>query len=204
MSSKIIGISGVAGSGKDLFYNLLKDYITCERFAIADELKIEIRDFILNNYSIDVVNCYREEKNLIRPYLVAHGVAKRTRTQGRYWIEKVESKIKQRVFEYYCLQNKGQDLYPIITDVRYDKYKEDEVFWLKKQMNGLLVHISLFEIKNGKRIFKKPINSDEASENPKLLEKADYIIEWQKIEGDFNTKKKALAPIIKDFIKFIK
>ena len=41
MASRIIGISGVAGSGKDLFYNLLKEHINCERFSLADEIKSE-------------------------------------------------------------------------------------------------------------------------------------------------------------------
>ena len=51
---------------------------------------------------------------------------------------------------------------------------------------------------------RQPANEDEASQNPALLEKADYVIEWEKIKGDSTQKSKLLQPIIKDFVKFLK
>ena len=94
-------------------------------------------------------------------------------------------------------------MYAVVTDIRFDEYEEDEVYWLKNEMGGILVHISLFEFKNGKKIFNKPANSDEASQNPRLLEKADYIIEWEKVKGEKLDIHKSLQPIMKDFLKFI-
>ena len=35
--NKIIGISGVAGAGKDTFYDLLSARIPCEKYSLADE-----------------------------------------------------------------------------------------------------------------------------------------------------------------------
>lgn len=62
----------------------------------------------------------------------------------------------------------------------------------------------LFEMQNGKRVYKQPANEDEASQNPALLEKADYVIEWEKIKETRLKKSKLLQPIIKDFVKFLK
>ncbi len=204
MASRIIGISGVAGSGKDLFYSLLKEHINCERFSLADEIKSEMRDFIFKNYSIDILNCSWHEKNSVRSYLVAHGMSKRGRTKGRFWIDKLEPQVKERIFNHYCVENKSENLYPVITDIRFDKYDQDEVFWLKEQMGGILVHISLFEMQNGQRVFKQPANEDEASQNPSLIEKADYLIEWEKVKGGIGETKKILQPVMKDFVKFLK
>ena len=204
MASKLIGISGVAGSGKDLFYSLLKDHINCEKFSLAEEIKSEMRDFIFNNYSIDILNCSWHEKNSVRSYLVAHGMSRRERSKGKFWIDKIEPKIKESIFKHYCIEGGKDDMYPVVTDIRFDEYEQDEVYWLKNEMGGILVHISLFEFKNGKKIFNKPANSDEASQNPRLLEKADYIIEWEKVKGEKLDIHKALQPIMKDFLKFIK
>ena len=53
---KYIGLSGVAGAGKDLFYSLLSKRIPCQRFSLADGLKSDVRDWCIENYNIDGVN----------------------------------------------------------------------------------------------------------------------------------------------------
>ena len=37
---------------------------------------------------------------------------------------------------------------PIVTDIRYSEYKKDEVDWVKNELNGVVVHISQYEIKD--------------------------------------------------------
>ena len=49
MKNKIIGIAGVAGAGKDLFYELLSAKTKCRRFSLGDELKKEIRPYCLEH-----------------------------------------------------------------------------------------------------------------------------------------------------------
>ena len=56
---KIIGISGVAGAGKDLFFKLLSQKIKCKRFSLGDELKEEIKPYCLAHFGIDPTNCSR-------------------------------------------------------------------------------------------------------------------------------------------------
>ena len=59
MKNQIIGISGVAGSGKDTFYSLLSEVLPCVRFSLADELKREVQQWCKIHYDIDSVNCRR-------------------------------------------------------------------------------------------------------------------------------------------------
>ena len=118
----VIGISGVAGSGKDLFYSLLSARLNTRRMALADELKRELRDFSISSYGIDPINCNREDKEKIRSLLVFHGNFKRKQTEGRYWIEKLNK----------ALDSSLSNQISCITDIRHSEYDNDEVRWLKK------------------------------------------------------------------------
>ena len=202
MKNKIIGISGLAGSGKDLFFKALSEKTKCKRFALADELKAEVKAFSLSMYGIDPVSCSGPQKELIRPLLVGHGFAKRNSTSGRYWIEKLNQKIKEDIFQSF-IKNEENSLY-CITDIRYNKFENDEVHWLKKEMNGILVHITKFRMKNRSRIYDLPPNKEEEEQNPLLLKNADYSLEWEHVNGEEENVKKFISPVINDFLKFIK
>jgi len=201
MKTKIIGISGVAGSGKDLFFNSLSSKINAKRFALADELKNEVRVPFLNLYGIDILTCSREDKETLRPALVSHGLIRRNQTNGRYWVDKLNDKIKASVFSDF-LDGCPHSLH-CVTDIRYDSFKKDEVHWLKEEMNGVLVHISKFKMVDGKKIYTTAPNTEEATQNPKLLKKADYAVEWEHSNGNEEKVNKFISPIIDDFIKWI-
>ena len=70
MKRTVIGLSGVAGVGKDLFFQLLSKKINVRRFALADALKREASIWTYKQYGIDALNCSREEKEVIRRFLV--------------------------------------------------------------------------------------------------------------------------------------
>ena len=121
----IIGLAGVARSGKDSFYNFCKD-LEIEgkpnlRFAFADELKTELDSFILKEFNISsFTECPHERNN--KAILVSYGMAKRKISEGKYWVDKVESKIKNLTSTHNCF----------ITDVRFsnevDQIKIKEAF----------------------------------------------------------------------------
>tara|TARA_R100000008_G_C3536441_1_gene142282 strand:- start:228 stop:845 length:618 start_codon:yes stop_codon:yes gene_type:complete len=204
MKTKIIGIAGVAGSGKDLFFELLSKEIKCKRFSLGDELKKEIKPYCLQHFGIDPTNCSRKDKNLIRKCLVSHASVKRQLTQGRYWLNKVDPKIKNHIFEQFLRDEKINE-YSCITDIRYNQYENDEVSWLKNELGGILVHISQFKIINSKRVFLQPANEDEKSQDAGLKSNADYSYECQFIEGPLEKVKEKLSrSLIKDFLKIIK
>ena len=194
----MIGISGIAGAGKDFFCGLLLKEIEGMRIALADPLKEETRGFILQKYAIDIQTCSLEEKNKVRNLLVFYGGIKRYETKREYWTNKAQKKIDA------C---KGT---PIITDIRYAEYENDEVHWLKNKNKGTLIHLRKYcEIETYgsqvKRVYFDPPNEDERRNDPKLMEKADYCIEWPHVENSTSTEiKKALTPYAKEFAEWYK
>jgi hypothetical protein len=192
----MIGISGIAGAGKDLFCKLLLKEIQGTRIALADPLKEETRGFILQKYAIDILNCSLEEKNKVRDLLVFYGSIKRYETKGAYWTEKAQKKVDA------C---KGV---PVITDVRYAEYESDEVHWLKHKNKGTLVHLRKYcEIETHgpqvKRVYFDPPNEDERRNDPKLMEKSDYCIEWPHVENAAPEEiRKTLTPYAKEFAEW--
>jgi hypothetical protein len=167
----MIGITGVARSGKDTFYSILKKYLKeknleSQRIALADELKKELGDFVEKKFKIDLNKCDGSDKELIRPLMVAYGKCRRVQTQGKYWTSIVDQKVKEL---------KKDNIIPIITDIRYIEYKEDEYAWLKSY-NGILIHLSR-KLDDGS--FVPPANMEEKSNDNKLKAVADFSICWE-------------------------
>ena len=171
-----IGVSGVAGAGKDLFFQLLSERIECKRFALADELKVETRAHMHSYYDVDIFNCTRKEKDLVRPFLVAHGTIMRKKTKGRHWIDQLMENI-----------NREEEGVSCITDIRYCEYECDEVSWLKGELGGVLVHISRLQdplLSDGVIPTEiPPANSEEERQDPVLKTLADYKITWPTISS---------------------
>ena len=171
MENSMIGLTGVARSGKDTFFSILKKYfkeknINTQRVALADELKKELEDFVDKKFKINLNKCEGSEKELIRPLMVAYGKCRRVQTEGKYWTSMVDSTIKD-------LKKNGT--LPIVTDIRYIEYKDDEYSWLKNH-NGILIHISR-KLDDGTLV--QPANIEEKSNDNKLEAVADYSVCWE-------------------------
>lgn len=170
----IIGISGVARSGKDTLCNLLIEQLNDrgligKRFALADKLKDDLDAFLYYSFGISAFTNDSEEKDIIRPLLVAYGGAKRLQSKGRYWIESISNDIKEAEL---------LGVVPIITDIRYQKYHNDECHWIKNEMNGVLIHVSRYKTINGRKEFFPPPNEDEKYFDPIIKNESNYQIEW--------------------------
>jgi len=190
---KIIGLSGVAGSGKDTLFTLLSSRNPhIKRFALADALKQELSPFLKDLYDIDIFNCSREQKNLIRPILVEHGRVRRIETNGTYWTNKLTQDIQDYV-------NAAPENIAMITDVRYSVYEEDEVFWLKNKMGGSLVHIAMM-LNKGEKL--QPPNKDESDNDPIVRKSSDFRVIWPKIYP-FSFKNLSLLNYVEKVEKFI-
>tara|TARA_Y100000593_G_scaffold749_1_gene1421 strand:+ start:38133 stop:38741 length:609 start_codon:yes stop_codon:yes gene_type:complete len=176
MAKTIIGISGVAGAGKDLFFSLLQKHLPVKRFALADSLKNDVRGWCVNRYGIDPTECSRDDKEKIRDFLVFHGTFMRAQTKGRYWIDKLDYEVRRYL-------NSWENI-PVITDIRYQEHPEDEVTWIKKELKGVIVHVSQYQLKDDKRVWKCPVNSEEQRQDPILKNHADFSVEWEKIKCD--------------------
>lgn len=190
---KCVGICGVATAGKDTFFALLRDYlkphgIHVQRFALADKLKDEIDPYLKEQFGISAWTMNPEEKKLIRPSLVAHGYVRRMQSKGTHWTKQLEGPI-MKVLDKGEIPIPGQlTILPVVTDIRYAEYEEDEIYWVRK-FGGKLVYITRYVNKTviGKeasevvRDFVQPPNEDERRNDPKLRAQADYVIEWDTV-----------------------
>lgn len=203
MQKLVISLSGVARSGKDSFCQYLIAIlesvgIRAKRYAFADELKDKVRQPLIDLCGVDVLNCSPKDKEMIRDYLVAVGKIKRIQTNGKYWTGLVEEKIK----------NDSDVDVAIVTDTRYDVYPEDELWWVQEHMNGVLVHLRMYDEKENpfedskRRNYVLPPNKDEAENDPKLHAKADYKVEWSRA-ADLSKLEEHCYPYIEGFIHFL-
>lgn len=159
----IIGLAGVARSGKDSFFQFCKDIKVNGRpnfrAAFADELKLELDPFLIKQFNISSFTEHPKEKEIIRPILVSYGMAKRQISKGRYWVDKVKSKIEPIKNSHNCF----------ITDVRFSN-EVDQI----KELGGICIHIE--------RLNNPPANEEEKKEDPIVKSKSDYRFKW----GDFS------------------
>lgn len=182
---KNIALSGVAGCGKNTISEIVIKFLDriglqSKELSIAGNLKKELSIPSKKLYGIDSLNCSREEKDLIRPFLVAHGQIKRNISEGRYWIDKLTGELDPKKVN-------------IITDVRFNKFEKDEVSWVKNEINGVLIHVSRFHEEKGKRVFIAPANSAEEENDPKVKKDSDFILNWptekNEVKRVFNCEK---------------
>ena len=199
MNRTVIGLGGVAGAGKDLFFSLLSKKLPVRRFALADELKRETTRLCMEAYGVDPTNCTREDKEKIRPFLVDYGTQKRNNSNGRHWVDKLSSQIKG-----FLLNAVTEDI-PVVTDIRYQEYDNDEVYWVKEEMGGVLVHISQFEIHRatGEKNFLQPANSEEERMDPIVKSLADYEVTWPRVKEDIG-RSAVLNQHVNDFVEWYK
>lgn len=168
---KVVGISGVARAGKDTFYLLSEKFIyeelglSCKRYSLADALKDECRDYLQDNFGLDVYSQDPEIKAKFRPFLVWYGDRKREQTQATYFTSILEKKIR----------NDTDVDVALITDIRYGEYDHDEVHWLTKDLNGKLVHVQRLDSDMN---LVDPPNDNERRNDPLMQQHANYRIRW--------------------------
>lgn len=190
--NKIIALTGTAAAGKDLMYELLAERIPCKRVALADELKHEMRPFILDKFNVDLLNCTRIDKDRVRPLLVEYARIKRQETNGRYFIDKITDYIKDTSINCPV----------IITDLRFCIYDRDELYWLKSELEGGLVHIKKHELVNGAKIYTESPIADERLNDPILEKNADFHIDWPEFGSSDEEVLKSSCYVDKLMLKF--
>jgi hypothetical protein len=196
MSKRYIGISGVARAGKNLFCDISKKIITehyglkCNSYALASYLKGDCKEFIKDKLGLDVFTENTDEKKIFRDMLVWYGDVKRKQSNGRYWTEKLQADME-----------KDDSDVIFVTDIRYDFYPKDEVYWIKNDLKGHLIHVSKYTYgfpPDGRRIrsdvantqqkiWVEPANDHERWNDPKVKASSDYALSWPHIKSDGKT-----------------
>lgn len=189
-----IGIAGNASVGKDTLCEfLIKTYrekydLIAKRCSIAgDTIRNDLKPFILKKTGINIQTANPQEKTLLRPIMVEYGRYMRNKTEGRYFIEKLNNK---KTF--------GKNFIPIIPDIRYSEYEFDELHWLKKEKQGILIFLERKNI--------KAANIFEEKNNKILKKQADFVIKvptFKKQEDYFPYMEKYIEKIITTYLQDI-
>ena len=180
----MIGISGLARSGKDTLANNLADIITTELgvevkiLSFADRIKQQMKDVINDNYKINPYTENTDEKEIIRDLLVCHGETMKKIYGKTIWADSVISDIK----------NSKHKFFPIISDVRFD-FEAERV----KENGGFVIHIS----KEG----NKPPNEIEAKNDPLVQKVSDICHFWPEYEPNDMTECKDHSQILWEMLK---
>lgn len=87
---------------------------------MADQLKLESKDFVFNTLGIDVFTENTEEKNIIRPFLVTWGTHVRRKLDPDIWIKKIQESVEENSIL-------------IVPDIRF----KNEFDWVKTN-NGYM------------------------------------------------------------------
>ena len=138
MTKKYIGVSGVARSGKNLFCDiaikqLSQKGVKAKQYALAYYLKKDCEEFIKTKLGLDVFTEKTDDKTIFREMLVWYGGVKRKQTEGAYWTSMLQKDIEADDNEVI-----------FVSDIRYDQYPKDEVYWIKEVLGGYLVHVSKY------------------------------------------------------------
>jgi hypothetical protein len=163
----MIGISGLARSGKDTLANNFAEIISedwglnVKIFSFADEIKRQADNFLKNNYKISAFSENTKEKEIIRDFLVCHGETMKKIYGNTIWADIIIKEIK----------GANEKFFPIITDVRFD-FEAKRV----KEVNGQVVHIE--------KIGNKPPNNIEAKNDPLVKKESDLNHCWGVYEPD--------------------
>lgn len=214
MNKIYIGVSGFARSGKNLFCDIAekvlkeKFNLSSKTYALAYLLKKDCEPFIQKKLGLSAFSEKTEDKNLFREMLVWYGGVKRKQTEGRYWTGLLHEELK-----------KDTNDVNFISDIRYVEYSGDEIFWLKKELGGKLVHISKYTYgfptdgrhyrvnDLSKKIYTEAPNQHEAINDPKIRFLADYKVEWEQITTNGNKQdlvnNVVLNTIVEDCLKTI-
>ena len=214
MNKIYIGVSGFARSGKNLFCDIAekvlkeKFNLSSKTYALAYLLKKDCEPFIQEKLGLSAFSEKTEDKNLFREMLVWYGGVKRKQTEGRYWTGLLHEELK-----------KDTNDVNFISDIRYVEYSGDEIFWLKKELCGKLVHISKYTYgfptdgrhyrvnDLSKKIYTEAPNQHEAINDPKIRFLADYKVEWEQVTTNGNKQdlvnNVVLNSIVEDCLKTI-
>jgi hypothetical protein len=171
---KVIGLSGVAQSGKDTFCAsairlLNKQGVKAQRVSFADALKADADPFLLDRVGISAFTTKIEEKTLIRDFLVAYGTKLMRKIDQSCWINKVSPLVEENI---------NNDIITIITDIRY----QNEMSWVQDDLGGKCMHLTrVLPDNKGEAL---PANSEELLNDPILESMANIQLTWASIEDE--------------------
>lgn len=115
--SPILAITAPRRGGKDTLVSHLKAINPrVQRWAFADQLRIDLEGFIHDRFSMDVWTDSEGEKEILRPILIAYGCAQRA-VDIDYWVRIVADDID------HVLKN-DPTVIPVVSDMRFPSERD--------------------------------------------------------------------------------
>lgn len=115
----LIALGSTASVGKDtLFTHFNRLDRRCTRYAFADPLKKDIAPFLMECLGIDIWRCTAAEKELVRPLLIAYGMAQRQRDPD-YWVKRTVDAIQKDLGSWGQMVAPQVMPIPVVTDCRF-------------------------------------------------------------------------------------
>lgn len=175
MSNKlplIIGFGSRAQVGKDYATDVAltlcsKLGIKARRKAFADPVKEDLEALVRAQFGIDIWTAQGQDKEIIRPTIVAHGMAMRKRS-ATYWVDRLGSDFETEEKDLQSYGNARQTEVLFISDVRFT----NEVQFIKG-WSGIYVDIIPADV----MLRAKFRNIEEQLNSPLCGKLADYVIE---------------------------
>lgn len=146
-------------TGKDTLVALLHQFDPrFVRYSFADALRRELECFIAQYYGISVWTTDPEEKEFIRPYLITHGMARRTQDPD-YWVKQTVTEVQRDV-------QRDPSIIPCIVDARF----RNECDIVKRDLGAKLVYVT--------REGAPEPTEEEKRHYPALIPLADLHFHW--------------------------
>lgn len=157
-------ICGTRRSGKDTLGRLLAELtgFRCTRYAYANQLKADLRPFVMENFGFDSEDCTPEEKEIIRPILISYGCAQRA-VDINHWVDIV---IRDINLDMQIVDN--VNMVPVVTDGRFP----NEVTRMREQYGAAL------KVLNLTRIGAPPPTDEEEKHYRQVADMADLRFNW--------------------------
>lgn len=128
------------------------------RYSFGDEVRAEVSFPIWDWYGIDIWDMSIQDKEFTRPYLIAHGMARRAKDPD-YWVKKTLNRIRERLLEF-------PKTIPVITDARF----ANEVSILRRELGAKIIHLT--------RDAAPEPTDEEKRHYPALIPLADHTFHW--------------------------
>ena len=160
MSKRILLLGSTRQVGKDTLCQRLTELDDrFFRFSHADQLKSDLSTLIRERFGFDIFNCTSEQKELVRPILIAYGMCQRA-TDPDYWVKRTMDSIERHWIDHPLS-------IPVIADTRF----MNEITLIKERYpDSVFVHLE--------RAGAPPPMDEEAKHWPALMDAADYITCW--------------------------
>jgi hypothetical protein len=158
-----LGLGFTRAVGKDTLAALMAQLDPrVRRYAFADPLKQDFAPFLSRHFGIDIWRCTPEEKEIVRPILIAYGMSQRARDPD-YWVKRTVEAIKADIAK--C-PPAADMIIPVVTDVRFS----NEIDILRRELGALIVHVT--------RDGAPPPTDEEAKHYAGLIPLADKHLHW--------------------------